>query len=139
VLGTKTKAATKASRAAGAPVEVSPIAASVEATRPSSLRQPRDEVIIHVIPSDPAVVPRSNYVQLRALLAVAAVAIVGLTIAVALLANSHGAEPLVGVSARGQPVAVGYDPAAEIGAKLNHRGLKRTPLVQTRARGPLNR
>jgi hypothetical protein len=50
----------------------------------------RETAMSHTVPSQhPAVVLRSNYQHLRALLAVAFIAIVGLTIAVVVLATSN--------------------------------------------------
>jgi hypothetical protein len=69
----------------------------------------------------PAVVLRSSYLHLRALLAIAAVAVVGLTVAVAVLAINNGgsttASPATRVSS-----AVRANPSAETGAKLDHSG-----------------
>ena len=45
-----------------------------------------------ISPQHPAVVLRSHYMQLRALLAVAMIAVVGLTVAVAILADQHRHE-----------------------------------------------
>ena len=42
----------------------------------------------HSIPQHPAVVLRSHYVQMRALLAIAVIAVVGLTVAVVILATN---------------------------------------------------
>jgi hypothetical protein len=44
-----------------------------------------------ISPQHPAVVLRSHYVQLRALLAIAMIAVVGLTVAVAILATHNNA------------------------------------------------
>ena len=69
----------------------------------------------------PAVVLRSTYQHLRALLAIAAVAVVSLTVAVVVLAINNGgsttASPATRVSS-----AIRANPSAETGAKLNHSG-----------------
>jgi hypothetical protein len=48
-----------------------------------------------ISPQHPAVVLRSHYMQLRALLAVAMIAVVGLTVAVAILATNDGGSTSV--------------------------------------------
>ena len=81
------------------------------------------------------VVARSRYVHLRSLLGVAVVAIVGLIIAVVLLASNRGSTTTVVV-----PAATGLDAsqfqAAQVGATLNHRGLdtSQTAAAQAGAR-----
>jgi preprotein translocase subunit SecG len=64
----------------------------------------------------PAMVARSRYVHVRALLVAAIVAIVGLTIAVVLLASSQGGGSSV------VPVSAGSS-VFQSGAQLDHRGL----------------
>jgi hypothetical protein len=73
-------------------------------------------------PQHPAVVLRSHYVQLRALLAVAMIAVVGLTVAVVILAtndpggtNASSAAPVSGLA----PAAPGqrYDGGPEEGSR----------------------
>jgi hypothetical protein len=81
----------------------------------------------------PAVVLRAHYVQLRAMLAVALTAIVGLTVAVVVLATNHGststaASPAVSASAA-------LPASASAGATLDHRGLKLQPSATTRYDG----
>jgi hypothetical protein len=68
------------------------------------------------------VVARSRYVHLRSLLGVAVVAIVGLTIAVVLLASNQGSTTTVVVPAAGG-LGTSQSSSAQIGATLNHRGL----------------
>jgi hypothetical protein len=78
------------------------------------------------VTSQPAVVLRSSYLHVRALLAVALIAIVGLTVAVVVLAISNGRGTVASPTARAHPVAIGANPSAEIGAILDHRGLTTT-------------
>jgi hypothetical protein len=87
--------------------------------------QTKETAVSHTVPSQhPAVVLRSNYQLLRALLAVAAVAIVGLTIAVVVLATSN-TTTITPASHHTAP-ATSATPSAETGAKLDHRGVKTT-------------
>ncbi len=69
----------------------------------------------------PAVVLRSNYRQLRALLATAMIAIVGLTVAVVILATNDerdtGASPVAQVSAPGPAGSSRYDGGPEEGSR----------------------
>jgi hypothetical protein len=76
----------------------------------------------------PAVVLRSHYLALRNLLAIASIAIVGLTIAVVVLASTtNGRTRISTPSARVSPTAATVDS----GARLDRRGIRET------ARGPL--
>jgi hypothetical protein len=71
--------------------------------------------------SPPAVVLGARYRQLRSVLALACVLIVGLSIAVVILATSRTSSPAKVTSA---PVKVTSARAAsEAGARLDHRGL----------------
>jgi hypothetical protein len=73
----------------------------------------------HTVPSQhPAVVLRSNYQHLRALLAIAIAVILGLTIAVVVLATSNSST----VVSPTTPAAIQANPSAETGAKLDHSG-----------------
>ena len=74
----------------------------------------------------PAVVLRSNYQHLRALLAIATIVIVGLTVAVVVLAINSGGSTTTSPVTHATPSAVRANPSAEIEAKLDHRGLKPT-------------
>jgi hypothetical protein len=83
----------------------------------------------HTVPSEPAVIVRSDYARLRALLVVAIAAIVGLTIAVVLLATDNGTGTVVtsatGASATGASAAAIHANAVasqEAGARLDHSG-----------------
>ena len=68
----------------------------------------------------PAVVLRSHYLHLRALLVIATVAVVGLTIAVVVLATTtNRSETIAAPSVRVTPPAV----TARSGARLDHRGI----------------
>jgi hypothetical protein len=88
----------------------------------------------------PAVVPRPKYVHVRSLLAVACIAILGLTIAVVLLATNRNvtASSVIGAKAitraqmadlgarldhSGRSEAAHFSALAEPGARLDHRGL----------------
>jgi hypothetical protein len=71
----------------------------------------------------PAVVLRPSYQHLRALLAIAAIAIVGLTVAVVVLATRDGHE-VTSSAASVVPPAISTSATSELGAKLDHRGLK---------------
>ena len=76
----------------------------------------------------PAVVLRSTYLQLRALLAIAAIALVGLTVAVVVLAMNTPASTTSGTAARVNSSAIAANASEDLGAKLDHRGLtSRTP------------
>ena len=75
-----------------------------------------------ISPQHPAVVLRSHYMQLRALLAVAMIAVLGLTAAVAILAtNSHrsttvsAATPVTATGSK--PLDVRYDGGPEEGTR----------------------
>jgi hypothetical protein len=91
---------------------------------PTPPRAPKEKAMSHTVPTQhPAVVLRSNYQHLRALLAIAIVAIVGLTVAVVVLATS-GNSTLVGSAAHANSAAISArNASAELGAKLNHRGV----------------
>jgi hypothetical protein len=82
----------------------------------------------HTVPThQPAVVVRSNYQHLRALLAIAAAVILGLTAAVVVLAtNSNHATP-AGPTTQSATQA---NPSAETGARLDHSG-RNTTVTQT--------
>lgn len=70
--------------------------------------------------TQPAVVPRSQYARVRSLLAGACIAILGLSVAIVLLAsNRNVAAPRV---AGASPTA--SVETAESGARLDHRGLR---------------
>jgi len=94
-----------------------------------------------LITTQPAVVPRSRNVHVRSLLAVACIAILGLTIAVVLLATNPngttardtGASPITAAETadtgarldhRGLRDAAWLSGLAETGARLDHRGLR---------------
>jgi hypothetical protein len=87
-----------------------------------------------ITPQHPAVVLRSHYRQLRNLLAIATIAIVGLTVAVVILAtNDHAtttktAAPVAAVGASAQ--------TADTGARLDHRGLGTDALTTRYDGGP---
>ena len=71
------------------------------------------------VTSEPAVVRRSQYVHVRSLLTVACIAIIALSIAVALLATTSS-----GTSVRGARAIMRSSAAtADTGARLDHRGL----------------
>jgi len=74
-----------------------------------------------VSPQHPAVVLRSHYLHLRALLAVAIIAIIGLTAAVVVLAANDGGGAAVATAA---PRVGSAAQTADTGARLNHRGLE---------------
>jgi hypothetical protein len=89
--------------------------------RPQTARQ-EEKAMSHTVPSQhPAVVLRSSYQHVRALLAVALIAIVGLTIAVVIVATSNTAT--ISQAAHGPASATSAAASAEIGAKLDHRGV----------------
>ena len=75
----------------------------------------------HTVPNQhPAVVLRSNYQHLRALLAIAIAVILGLTIAVVVLATSSNRRALPSLAT---PSAIRANPSAQDGAKpLDHSG-----------------
>ena len=82
----------------------------------------------------PAVVLRSNYQHLRALLAIAAIAIVGLTVAVVVLATNNATT--ISPAAHRTAPATSAPASAQAGAKLDHRGLNSTA---TQRENQLNR
>lgn len=87
-------------------------------------RDEKQQMTSHTVPSEPAVVLRSNYVHVRALLSVAVAAIVGLTIAVVLLAANNGSST-AGTSATSASAAAIHANAVasgELGARLDHSG-----------------
>ena len=78
----------------------------------------------HTVPSQhPAVVLRAHYRHLRALLAIAVAVILGLTVAVVVLATSSNDLTLASNTTRSATQA---NPSAEIGAKLDHSGRNAT-------------
>jgi hypothetical protein len=75
--------------------------------------------------TQPAAVARSKYVHVRSLLAVTCTAILGLAIAVVLLATSRNVT-----TARVAPAsATTAAQTADTGARLDHRGLKDAALI----------
>jgi hypothetical protein len=83
----------------------------------------------HTVPSQhPAVVLRSNYQRLRTLLAIAVAVIVGLTVAVVVLATSSNRVTLA--TSTTQPVTRS-NLSAETGAKLDHSGRNATVTQST--------
>jgi hypothetical protein len=91
-----------------------------------------------VSPQHPAVVLRTHYAMLRNLLAVATIAVVGLSVAVAILATTHGASSSRAAFTERQSEAVKM---AVPGAQLDHRGLNTRPDggPEKGTRGPLFR
>jgi hypothetical protein len=93
--------------------------------------RPKEAIMTQPIsPQHPAVVLRSHYVQLRTLLAVAMIAVVGLTVAVAILATNHGGSTSVSAATpvavtASKPLDVRYDGGPEEGT----RGSYGRPLV----------
>jgi len=77
----------------------------------------------------PAVVLRSSYLHLRALLAIAAIAIVGLTVAVVVLAINSGISTTVSPAARATSSAVRANPPVTVGANPDQRRLSPTILL----------
>src|ERR687891_929684 len=89
----------------------------------AELVAPRQEAVMgKAIPAQhPAVVLRSHYRQLRALLAIAMIAVVGLTAAVAILANNDARDTSAGsatqVSEPGPTGSTRYDGGPEEGSR----------------------
>ena len=73
----------------------------------------------------PAVVLRSQYKLLRALLAVAMIAVVGLTVAVVILATQNGGSS-TSAAASSQVSSPAIPDSSQTGATLDHRGLNTT-------------
>lgn len=71
-------------------------------------------------PRHQVVVRRSRYLQVRSLLVIACIAVIGLSIAVGLLATSDTVTVTGGTLAR---TAVSSAQTADTGARLDHRGL----------------
>jgi hypothetical protein len=85
------------------------------------------------IPSQhPAVVLRSNYQHLRALLAVAMIAVVGLTVAVVILVTQNGGSTTASPTRAASHAAAS---SSQAGATLDHRGLNATAGLTTRYDG----
>jgi hypothetical protein len=87
------------------------------------------------IPSQhPAVVLRSHYQHLRWLLGVMVIAVVGLTVAVVILAvnNDNATAPSSSAANVAIPAAAA---GSQVGATLDHRGLLATPGLTTRYDG----
>jgi hypothetical protein len=81
----------------------------------------------------PAVVLRSHYQHLRALLAVAMIAVVGLTAAVVILATrDRGSSTIVSPARVASPV---IPAGSQAGATIDHRGLNAAPGPTTRYDG----
>ena len=72
----------------------------------------------------PAVVLRSNYQHLRALLMAAIIAIVGLTAAVVVLATSHSGSTITSLSAQANRTAVHASPPPAIGPNPDQQGVQ---------------
>jgi hypothetical protein len=76
----------------------------------------------HTVPSQhPAVVLRSSYQHVRALLAIAIAVILGLTVAVVVLATTSSHGTIAGSATHS---AIPANRSAESGAKLDHSGRK---------------
>ena len=84
----------------------------------------------HTVPSHhAAVVLRSNYQHLRALLAIAIAVILGLTIAVVALATSH--STIISSTAHRASPATSATTSTETGGKLDHGGRNATVVQAT--------
>jgi len=82
----------------------------------------------HTVPSQhPAVVLRSTYQHLRALLAIAVAVILGLTVAVVVLATGSNHVTVASPTTQSANQA---NPSAETGAKLDHSG-RNASIAQT--------
>jgi uncharacterized iron-regulated membrane protein len=82
--------------------------------------KPKEKAMSHTVPSQqPAVALRSNYRHLHALLAIAAAVILGLTVAVVVLATNANHGTLASPTAQS---ATHANPPAEAGARLDHSG-----------------
>jgi hypothetical protein len=79
-----------------------------------------------VSPIEPVFVPRSRYVRMRALLAVACIVITGLTILVVALATTATVQPTREVQAANASTLA---QTADTGERLDHRGLHDGPYV----------
>jgi hypothetical protein len=85
--------------------------------------RPKEAIMSQPIsPQHPAVVLRSHYTQLRALLAIAMIAVVSLTVAVAILATNHGGSTSVSAATpvtatASKPLDVRYDGGPEEGTR----------------------
>jgi hypothetical protein len=76
-----------------------------------------------LVPRQPDVVARSRHIQLRSLIALACIAIIGLSIAVGVLTNVGNASRPAAVRVRAANAAV---QTTDTGARLDHRGLHDT-------------
>jgi hypothetical protein len=81
----------------------------------------------------PAVVLRSHYLHLRALLAVTMIAVVGLTAAVVILAVQNDGSNTSALTA--SPARVAIPASSQSGETLDHRGLTAAPGPTTRYDG----
>lgn len=76
----------------------------------------------------PAVVLRSNYLHLRALLAIATILIVGLTVAVVVLAINNGSGTTASAAARAKPSTVRAQPSVQPNPDEQGAAVSPTPL-----------
>jgi len=72
----------------------------------------------------PAAAVRSHSARLSALLVIATIAIVGLTVTVVVQATGKGHATTASAPAHASAAAIRANPSAEAGARLDHRGLK---------------
>jgi len=88
------------------------------------------------IPSQhPAVVLRSHYQHLRWLLGVMVIAVVGLTVAVVILAVNNDSATSASNSSAANVAIPAAAASSQVGATLDHRGLQATPGLTTRYDG----
>jgi cytochrome c-type biogenesis protein CcmE len=87
-----------------------------------------------------AVVDRSRYARVQRLLLVAVVAVVGLTVAVIILATSQNSTTtfVTPVSLGSSSAGNGQSAAAQVGATLDHRGLDTSQSGAAQAGARLN-
>jgi hypothetical protein len=76
----------------------------------------------------PPTVLRSRYMHVRALLAIAITAIVGLTVALVIVATSTNSQSTANSVASVNPLPIRFDHSRELGAKLDHSGRRQQRL-----------
>ena len=81
----------------------------------------------------PAVVLRSNYLHLRALLAIATIVMVGLTVAVVVLAINNGSSTTASAAGRATPSTVSAQPSVQPNPDQQGVAPSPTPLGSNRS------
>ncbi len=83
----------------------------------------------------PAVVLRSSYQHLRTLLAIATIAIVGLTVALVVVAINNSTIATARLGPHATPQSIHANASADTGARINHSGRLQPSPPQPTPRG----